>query len=224
MSAPPASEGAPAEPLSQALKRETSALHREAERAAFVGRCLRGEMDAASWAAFLDALLPLYAALEEGLRAHRAAPAHAAFLRYPLARAPALTQSLRGLNVPRDPEAAALGRRFGDHLRALAGARGAPHRLLGHAYARYFGDLMGGQMLARRVGASVGPEGVGWLEFDLPAPAPAIIASLHKALDEAPWTRSERAEIVAEAQLAFRQSVDLFRFLDGALATGSGLP
>lgn len=146
----------------------------------------------------------MYLALEDGLRLHGQRP-YLDFLEGGLPRAARLRQDLVDL---RSPELrGSVGLRAAAHIERFA--KTAPHRLLGHAYARYFGDLMGGQMMARAMAPVVDGVGTSWLEFESENPK-AVVAKLRVALDEPPWGQHEREHIIEEARWAFAHAIEVF--------------
>jgi heme oxygenase len=195
--------------VSLRLKSATDALHTEAESHAFVARAMRGELSVETWRAFLAELLPLYEALEDELRARGDRTPYRAFVVPKLARAPRLRDDLAALGAPEAP--GPVGTSAARWVRSL---RTAPHRLLAHAYARYFGDLMGGRILRRAMTARLGDVGLSFLEFDFARPA-AEVDRLRAALDAHPFTEPEVDDLLDEAQAAFRIAIELY---DAALA------
>src|SRR5271167_815901 len=85
------------EGLSERLRTATAALHARAERSGIVAEILRGRVTRTGYALYLRNLLAAYAALEDGLRRHRAHRAVGRFLRPELERAGAIARDLEAI-------------------------------------------------------------------------------------------------------------------------------
>jgi heme oxygenase (biliverdin-producing, ferredoxin) len=142
--------GAPG-PLGDALKSGTRAWHARAERSGVMAALLDRSIRPPAYVALLFNLLSLYETLESvmaGLplalgRAEDWMPApRSAALRHDL-------QSLETLGWHAPPVVEAATATYIQRLQAMSVS--APHRLIGHAYARSLGDLHGGQILLRIV-------------------------------------------------------------------------
>lgn len=188
----------------------------------------------------LVSLVPLYAALESGLHAHRQHPTLSVFDWAVVSRGPQLLSDeafwrpagaghVRAAPVP----AAAL---LAARLARLV--TDAPHLLLAHAYVRYLGDLHGGQILARCVARMAarcgqargdgigawpagegGPHGTAFYWFGGPAAVNSKIAALRAALDAAPVAPTQAAALSDEAVDAFTQHEEMFMQLDAEWTT-----
>lgn len=201
------------------VRERTKLVHRAAERAGFVADLLHGRATIAGYALFLRNLHPAYAALEPALTAWADHPLAGAFADPGLHRLEALSSDLATLAgadwaaLPLLPEAAAYAATI------LAGASD-PARLAGHAYARYLGDLSGGQilkpLLARMLG--LGPEALAFYDFpafpDLAAPKLALRA----ALDTVPITSDAAQALCDEAVTAFRHNIAVSEAVQAFLA------
>ena len=203
-----------------ALVRErTKLVHREAERAGFIADLLHGRATTAGYALFLRNLHPAYAALEPALIAWADHPLAGAFADPRLHRLEALTADLRALAGadwaarPPLPEAAA-------YAEAIRAAASDPARLAGHAYARYLGDLSGGQilkpLLARMLG--LGPEALAFYDFPAFADLAAPKLALRDALDAVPVASDAAQALCAEAILAFRHNIAVSEAVQASLA------
>ena len=191
------------------LRDETATVHRQAERAGFVADLIRNRATRDGYALFLRNLVPAYIALEAALARTAAVPLVAAFAAPGLARLPALTRDLAALAGPDWamrcallPEAVAYGA-------AIAAAADDVPALIAHAYARYLGDLSGGQILkpvlARTLG--LGPEALGFYDFPALADAAATKLAMRAALDSVPVGSSDADRLVAEAIAAFHHNI-----------------
>lgn len=202
------------------LRDETAAVHREAERAGVIADLIRNRAMRAGYVLFLRSLVPAYAALEAALARAPDSPLVAAFAAPGLARLPALTRDLAALAGPDWatrcavlPQAAAYGA-------AIADARDDVPALAAHAYARYLGDLSGGQILkpvlARNLG--LGPEALGFYDFPALADPAATKAAMRAALDSVPVASATADRIVAEAIAAFRHNIAVSEAVQRAVA------
>jgi heme oxygenase len=205
--------------LSARLRDATRDAHRRAERAGAMPALLAGRLPLARYGALLANLRAVYAALEAALAS---APARAAGVdltaRHPsLARLATLDADLARL-APRLPPPEPLvpeARAYVRHLEALA--IGAPERLAAHAYLRYLGDLSGGQILRRVVGAAYGdPGATAFYAFDAsdgaedPGGVAALAGAVRDWLDALPLDAAGRDAVVAEALDAFARHERLF--------------
>lgn len=183
--------------LSHILREGTAAAHRAAEAHPFVAACRAGTLTPRVWARYLAELHPIYAALESGLETAGGAPPFRALAAPELRRADWITRDLETLGrAPAPPHQAA------SHIDNLA--RKAPEGLIGHAYARYFGDLLGGRVMARAVERTLGPGAptrcLRFVGIERPA---AYLDRVRATMDRHPWTPGEVARILDEARRAF---------------------
>ncbi len=198
------------------LRERTHVLHREAERAGFVADLLHGRATRAGYAIYLRNLLPMYEAMEDLIGAGALPSERCAFGDPRLARAEALRRDLRTLGNDRAgvilPEAAAYA--------AAVEASGAG--LVGHAYARYLGDLSGGQILKPFLARSLGlaPDQLSFYDFP-GVDIAACKASLRSALDTVAPGSPDAACVVDAAMAAFRHTIAVAQAVS-ASATLSG--
>ena len=201
--------------LPRRLKLETQDLHAATERTGAMAEMLAGRLPHAGYLALLRNLHTVYAALEDGLQGPQA---HAAARRVDdsaLHRAAALAADLQSLHgplwrgeIPALPAALAYAAR----LQQLA--KDGSAALVAHVYARYLGDLHGGQILKRLVWRSYGDTtATAFYEFGDEARVLALRQSLRQALSDLPITAVEVDAIVAEARWAFLQHQHLFQEL-----------
>lgn len=205
---------APDPGLAARLRDGTREAHRAAERGPFVRAFLRATIDRATYRAYLDALWPVYAALEAGLQRHRAHPVAGPLALPALYRAPAIAADLRELFVaaPADAPPVPAAAAYAAHLHALADAD--PTLLVAHAYTRYLGDLSGGQILRGAAARILGvpPSGPGLALYDFPEVADlgACKVDLRARLDALPVDPAGAAALVAEARSAFARNAAIF--------------
>lgn len=200
-----------------ALYLRTKFLHREAERTGIIADLLRGHASRNGYILLLRNLLPAYQALEHGLERHRDSPMLGALAGFELARAPAIEADLAalwGAQWSDDvPLLAAAGHYAGRVAKAAAGD-GA--KLLAHAYTRYLGDLSGGQILRRRLAASLElrPDQLSFYEFQRYADLDALKADYRHALDKAGALAADPDAVVEEGAIAFSFNIDLSRAVE----------
>jgi heme oxygenase len=218
MTAAPSSPSLPAQPpdatagpvLGPRLRKLHSRIgraHHQAEGMAFSRALLEERATPTQLVALLRSLGPAYALIDGW------APVLAARLGVPdgpwsqLARRPALAHDLAVLStVPADPPAAAL--LWMDRLRQLADTE--PHRFLAHVYVRYGGDLSGGQQLAARANAILRRAGFPALSFWVFAqPVAELKQALHEAFERLTLTEEQEAQLLDEAEEAFRATQSL---------------
>jgi heme oxygenase len=200
--------------------RHTEALHLRAERTGFVNDLLRRQASRTGYVLFLRNLAPAYQALEQGLARHAEAPAFAPFDWPPLYREAALQADMTALAGAGWAEAVALlpaGRRYGQAVAAAAEGDGAG--LLGHAYARYLGDLSGGQILKTILRRAPGlpAEALSFYEFPAVADASACKDRFRAGLDQAA-DHVAPAAVLAAAALAFELNIALSLAVQAELA------
>ncbi len=201
------------------VRDRTKLVHREAERAGFIADLLHGRATKEGYALFLRNLHPAYLALEPALTAWADHPLAGAFADPRLHRLEALAADLRAIAgadwtaLPLLPEAAA-------YATEILAARSDPARLAGHAYARYLGDLSGGQilkpLLARMLG--LGPDALGFYDFPAFADLAAPKLTLRAALDAVPTTSDEAQALCNEAMVAFRHNIAVSEAVQAFLA------
>ncbi len=189
--------------LAMRLRTATAALHVQAERSGIILEIMRGKASRDAYALYLRNLLPAYAALEAGLRRHRATAGIRRILFAELDRAPAIAGDLDLLagagwdtRLPVLPEAA--------HYAARVVSDEGPG-LIGHAYARYLGDLSGAQFLRRALVRTLGlgPAAQGFFDFPAIADAEAFKVDYRAALDAAGEEVADPEVVVAAACSAF---------------------
>jgi heme oxygenase len=165
------------------IKAATWDLHIKAERAGIVADIIAGRASRYGVALLLRNLLPVYQILDASR-----------FCNLELARSLCIQADLDVLSpddeVPLLPEGAA----YADKV-SRAG-QGDGSRLIAHAYVRYLGDLNGGQVMQRRLAASLGDLARRLTFHDYPSVA-----------DKASFTRDYRTRLDRAVQLADHEAV-----------------
>jgi heme oxygenase len=209
--------------LTDMMRERTHALHTRAERSGIINDLLRGKADRNAYALLLRNLLPAYRALETGLEAHRRSPAVHAAARRELYRAPALTSDLKQLagdDWERVLPLLPAGKNYAQ--RVATAARGDGTGLIAHAYARYFGDLSGGQILKRLLARAPGlrPEELSFYDFPAIDNAGDFKKRYRRALDDSAASMTDIEPVVAEAMAAFEHNIAVSEAVQQAIAMG----
>ncbi|MFM7313154.1 MAG: biliverdin-producing heme oxygenase [Cyanobium sp.] len=178
---------------------------------------LEGRADPLQLAALLRDLAPAYALLEREAP-HLAAPLGATAIPWrALARSTALRHDLAVLSVLPATPASAAADGWLKHLQFLC--RQAPHRLMAHVYVRYGGDLSGGQQLGQQANATLAARGLPGLMFwTFERPIARLKQELHDGFEAMDLAAAEEAELLEEAELAFRLTQRLLAELAGEAA------
>jgi heme oxygenase len=195
----------PAGNLAERLRNSTAAAHREAERSPLMRRLLGGPPDRADHERLLQQLLPIYSTLESLVAERADRPWLAAVWAPELARTEALKADL-GADAwaPRLPAT----ERYVARLQGLdSAAATSTARLLAHVYVRHLGDLSGGQILQRRLGA-VAP--LSFYRFGEPADVARLKARMRGGLSMLPADGEAADAAVDEAIWAFEHHLRLF--------------
>ncbi|HTO61991.1 MAG TPA: biliverdin-producing heme oxygenase [Bradyrhizobium sp.] len=193
-----------------ALRERTRNLHARAERSGIIADILQGCATREGYALLLRNLLPVYQALERQLARHAGSPQVGPLVRPELERAGAIAADLLHLSasvaeMPVSPAAA----RYVDAINAAS--RGDGSRLIAHAYARYLGDLSGGQIVRRLLARSLNlpPAALSFHDFPAIADIAAFKAEYRAAIDHAGDESEDFGAIVEEGALAFELNIDL---------------
>jgi heme oxygenase len=193
------------------MRDRTAGLHRQAERSGVVAQILQGGAEARSYALLLRNLLPAYRALERELLRHQRGPSQRGLAPAPLRRRKALETDLESLAGAawRGLLVLPAGRRYAHRI--AAAARADPALLAAHAYARYLGDLNGGQVLQRRLARApgIGPQATNFHRFPGIADLAGFRLRYRRALERAAARARDRRALADEAALAFRLNIAL---------------
>jgi heme oxygenase len=131
------------------LKDLTHAAHKSAETKPFVKVLFSGKIDPKLYATFLKNQHPCYEVLE------LCAMPHGLMNEYPaIRRAPAILADFTELWGQDNPTFPRMCPVVDEYIKYILSIKDDPKKLLAHLYVRHFGDLSGGQMLAKRVPGS----------------------------------------------------------------------
>ncbi len=210
--------------LTGIMRERTHALHTRAERSGIVNDVLRGKASRYGYGLLLRNLLPAYRCLESGLEAHRRSPAVSAAARRELYRAPALASDLKALVGPEWETALPLlaaGEEYAQRVAIAAEDDGTG--LIAHAYARYLGDLSGGQVLKRLLARSPGlrPQELSFFEFPQIDDTEAFKRDYREALNRSATMIADVDAVVAEAMIAFELNIAVSEAVQQASKTAA---
>lgn len=211
------------ERLSARLRDATRDEHERTESSPFVVALMGGRLDRRAYAALLGQSYLFYAVLEEAGDRWRGDAVVGPFVSDALMRRDALEADLAWLSGPdwrADLAPLPATQRYVDRLRQVCfSSRSA---FVAHHYTRYLGDLSGGQIIRSKLRSIYGltGDGVRFYVFDGIA-KPKVFKDGYRALiDGVPWDTGERANLVAEANEAFRLNRGVFDDLGKALGVG----
>jgi heme oxygenase (biliverdin-producing, ferredoxin) len=193
-----------------ALRERTRDLHTQAERSGIIADILHGHATRDGYALMLRNLLPVYQMLEEQLARHAGSPLVGPIVRAELARAGAIENDLQFSS--REVLAAPVLPAAAKYATAIAQAsEGDGGRLIAHAYARYLGDLSGGQIVRRLLARSLDLPPVALSFYDFPAisDVAAFKSEYRAAIDRAGDESGDFDAIVEEGAVAFRLNIEL---------------
>ncbi len=206
--------------LLEALRERTADLHTRAERSGIISDILHGRADRDGYVMMLRNFLPVYQALEGQLQQHAGTPAVGPIMRPELARAGAIAADLASLAA--DTSALPVLPATASYVDAIVRAgEGDASRLIAHAYARYLGDLSGGQILRRLLARSLGlpPGALSFYEFPDIADIAQFKADYRAAIDRAGDEVEDFESVVEEGARAFELNIELSAALQTAAAS-----
>ncbi len=167
-------------------------------------------------ARLLRRLAPVYTALDRAALAWAHDPLVGAVELPGLARSARLADDLRHLTGSATAPATPAAQAYADRIAARATVS-AP-AFVAHHYARYLGDLSGGQVIGAALSRSLGlVDGAGGSFLAFPDLRPGEARRRYRAaLDALPFGPAEREELVEEALVAYRLNLALTAELDAA--------
>jgi heme oxygenase len=157
-------------------------------------------------------LLPIYRTMEQALAAQRESVVVGQMVRPELDRAGAIESDLHVISdLYRINHLAELpeSMRYVDAIRQASEGTGV--RLIAHAYARYLGDLSGGQILRKLIQRSLGlpPEALTFYDFRGIPDIAAFKAEYRSAIEQAGDEIGDFDPVVAEGARAFELNIEL---------------
>jgi heme oxygenase len=193
-----------------ALRERTRDLHTQAERSGIIADILHGRATRDGYALMLRNLLPVYQMLEEQLARDASSPLVGPIVRAELARTGAIKADMKYFSA--ETTSASLLPATVNYVKAIEQASGGDGgRLIAHAYARYLGDLSGGQIVKRLLARSLDLPPVALSFYDFPAISDiaAFKSEYRDAIDRSGDESEDFDAIVEEGALAFRLNIDL---------------
>jgi len=196
--------------LTASMRDGTRELHTRAERSGIINDILRGKASRYGYALFLRNLLPAYEQLEAALEARRDALPVSAAARRELYRAPSIRSDLNALTDGDWERTLALlpsGETYALRIAAVAHDQGG--RLIAHAYARYFGDLSGGQVLKRLLARAPGlqPAELSFYDFKDIVDTEDFKQRYREAINNSAAAIADVPAVVDEAMAAFALNI-----------------
>ncbi|KAI8097634.1 heme oxygenase-domain-containing protein [Halteromyces radiatus] len=213
--------------LAMAMRQGTKVVHSAAENSVFTRRFLKGDITKGEYGQYLRSLYFIYKSMEELLEKHQQDPA-IEMIYFPdeLNREQALLEDLtyfygreRLAQVTHPDTMTPAVKRY---IQAMEEAcKVNPALMVSHSYARYLGDLSGGQILAKRLKKYIlhlekqdsswdSRLGVSFYYFNNIGNQNEFKNMYRQQLDEAPVTARTKDMVVAEAVRCFELNIALF--------------
>jgi len=210
--------------LSASFRQRTSVLHGQAERSGVIQDMLRGRVTREGYALLLRNLLPAYQGMEAELERRRFLPVFHGVAHRAVYRAGAIEAVLSALYGRQWADMLPLlpaGRRYAHRIETVAGGDGT--RLIAHVYARYLGDLNGGQILKRLLSQSLGLEADALSFFDFPeiADMARFKTDYRDIIDRSAREIANIEPVIEEAATAFDLNIQVSEAVRQALPLGS---
>ncbi|KAI8991242.1 heme oxygenase-domain-containing protein [Mycotypha africana] len=213
--------------LASAMREGTKIVHSAAENSVFTKRFLNGEINVDEYGRYVTSLYFVYRTLENLLAQHKHNPVvQKVHFPYELNRENALLKDIEyyyGKNrVAEMTDFKNITPAVQNYITSLQDAAAKdPSLLIAHSYARYLGDLSGGQILAKRLKKHVlkisasdpawdSYEGLEFYNFDHIGNHTEFKTLYRQCLNEARVTQEMKDTIVDEAIRAFKLNIALF--------------
>jgi heme oxygenase (biliverdin-producing, ferredoxin) len=206
-----------------ALRQRTRDLHTQAERSGVIADILQGRATREGYALLLRNLLPVYQELERRLANWAGSPLIGPIVRPELTRADAIDADLKFLST--EISALPVLAETANYVTAIEqAASGDGGRLIAHAYARYLGDLSGGQIVSRLLARSLAlpPAARSFYDFPSISDIATFKSDYRAAIDRAGDESVDFDAIVEEGALAFELNIALSTAVQAEAAKGRG--
>eukprot|EP00127_Corallochytrium_limacisporum_P007000 Clim_evm8s240 gene=Clim_evmTU8s240 len=214
--------------LTDEMRDATHDLHRDAEKRFFVRRILRGKVSLSEYSLHMACLYHVYLALETGLvlAAQNPQTSEIAAIAVPeIFRKEAILLDLDHMCGSEETAAALLSAAAQCAepytMRIATVAEQEPFRLIAHAYARYLGDLSGGQIIGSKLEKYMADlsmnlnQGLEFYQFRDVGDLKACKDLYKSAINQITLDQEQRAAVVDESLEVFRCNISLFDALDG---------
>ncbi|WP_299487338.1 biliverdin-producing heme oxygenase [Acaryochloris sp. IP29b_bin.137] len=212
--------------LANQLREGTKKSHSLAENVAFVQCFLKGAVERNSYRQLLGNFYFVYLTLENQLKSLRNHSIVGQLYFPELHRQSSLEKDLSyywGPHWSQTVKPSTATHHYINRIQEVATSE--PSLLVAHSYTRYLGDLSGGQILKKiaQRGMNLPPnQGTHFYDFqDIPNPK-AFKAQYRNALDNLPLAAGMTAQVVDEANFAFKLNMALFQELEGSLIKAIG--
>lgn len=194
--------------LVQRMRERTAALHIEVEQSAIVASLISGQVSRPLYALYLRNLLPAYQTMEQALRRSQ----FRGLAQPSIYRADSIRSDLAHLAGEHWATALPLLPAGTRYAKRIEGASTSA-RLIGHCYARYLGDLLGGQIIGRRLARIFGADRAPLAFTAFPAiPDPRCFAEAYRMkLNQAGDALADLAPVIEEAAVAFQLNIEVSR-------------
>jgi heme oxygenase len=206
--------------LQQKMKELSAEQHRTAEACAFLKNlCASHQVSERAYAQYLTDLLPIYRTIEGFLQEHRQVPCLAPLCIPEIFREKKIVEDLKLFEkggVIQSPPSVD----YQNHLMHIGHHK--PHLLIPHAYARYLGDLAGGQIIGRHV-REIWPGKAAVLYYDFSdwqarypdIKSPFGMMKIYSALlNSLPLTSEQYREILGEVSSPFEHAVAMLKAIE----------
>eukprot|EP01117_Protostelium_nocturnum_P007868 TRINITY_DN2812_c0_g1_i2.p1 TRINITY_DN2812_c0_g1~~TRINITY_DN2812_c0_g1_i2.p1 ORF type:complete len:228 (+),score=86.90 TRINITY_DN2812_c0_g1_i2:73-756(+) len=219
--------------LSESLKEETRKIHRELERTLWVKSMMKGKMSAQSYIDYLSLLQTIYSTLELELE-RRKSTEFVSSLYFPsLFRSKAIQEDLNhlfssvGVNSSSNWVSSSLAlKNYIERIEKISNEE--PIRLIAHSYARYLGDLFGGQHIKKHLFQywkdsegnrflETEEKGLSFYSFPEISQPKQFALDFKLAMDSLPLTESQKRAIIEEGLEVFRLNMEIMNQMSNAV-------
>jgi heme oxygenase len=212
--------------LASKLREGTKKSHSMAENTGFIACFLKGTVEKNSYRKLVASLYHVYSAMEEEMHRHKDHPVLSKMYYPELDRKESLERDLTyyfGSNWREQVAPSQATQAYVQCIRDIA--NNDPDLLIAHLYARYLGDLSGGQILKKIAQTAMNlteEGGLAFYSFEQIPDEKAFKNQYRQALDELPINEATADRIVDEANAAFGLNMRLFKELEGSLIKAIG--